>query len=303
MYLYSLIIVCLLDVDCMPDLLSCHGLDQIMLPACLAVFWRSLDARLYCATGEVSTTEQDAQLEAKNKWVQLMHYVAAKGWVKWVDRQEGGDDDMEEDEDGMEGSHNDGSTHPLKFLDQHITDLLPHPRYRALTFYLLNFACSVFCLCLDRRRLTSPMDINLEGLAKRLLEDIEQFLGTSICDVLADLLLDIIDSAKAPSKDFDDLWPTLEMDELIWVPEENFSCIGSQVDGSAKGMMWSIAPESCLMKEVPAAAAPARILQRKTKKVVFVEVDRVTRSTTKRGADVAAEASSSSSKPKRARRK
>lgn len=262
-----------------------QGFDDVMLPACMAIFYRSLDARNYDPDSKVPADEEKIRRDAKVKWTNLIHYVASQGWVEWNDVEEEssmddsdmkegeGEQDVEEELDlgsedgGLElddgasggdqkevdseeddGPDDDGinGTHRLHKLDEDITAFLPHTRYRGPVFYALNFACAVLATCVDHRRNLAPQDIDITSLSSALVRDIKDFFGPNIALILAGLLLEIMDQAQNHSNDFDTVWPTLDLDHITWIPAPDNSCVTFPF-ADAKGKMWTTEPEPWLM--------------------------------------------------------
>lgn len=220
-----------LDSECVPDLSDVSGFDDIMMTACLGILYIALDPRTYDGT-EVDTAEEKTRLSAKNNWAQLIHFVAAQGWVQWKSQEDVGDtepvdsgDEQDfgnqagiEEEDGLVEEHdpaveedeperdnaqvvNDDEVaedeeeetfHPLEAYDEMITNILPHARYRGPVFFILNFACAVLCLCLDYRRDLAPMDVLLNSLSRNLLDGVGDFFGQEIRAILAELFTEIL---------------------------------------------------------------------------------------------------------------
>lgn len=197
-----------------------------MLPACFAVFPQALDARTYTAGGKPSLEEMLSRLEAKQLWVQLIHWIAAHGRLQW-----------------MPGT----VSRELLGMDERISGLLPHMRYRGPVFYLLHFACAIFSLSLHLRSALVPVAVSPETLARKLIIEIEEFLGPDFADILTDLLLATIQEASDEEGQFERMWVTLDLQGFSWIPQRRFSCIRSPKRG-AKGLLWNTYPEEWLMR-------------------------------------------------------
>lgn len=255
-----------------------------MLPACMAIFYRALDARTYVQSERVPPAEATSRNATRDKWVHLIHYVATQGWVGWkdIEVQVEGDNvdengegavgcqvdsttdeenmskESEGREDGQELQSEDGDDEDLpdiycangsrllSFLDTDITAVLPHARYRGPVFYILNFACAVLSIAIDHRRHLAPVNVTIEKLAHELTRDFKDYLGPELGAILTELLLDIIYKAKYAPDDFDGVWPTLDLDEVVWYPKVDKSCIGFPLH-HMKGRLWTIQPKTWLM--------------------------------------------------------
>lgn len=166
-----------------------------------------------------------------------------------------GDDD---ESSGASGQSEDAATnmlfnsksnrHILSFLEKQVLESIPHARYRAPVFYVLNFASCVLSLCIQHRRALGSSPIHIRPLAAALIEDIKEFFGPRVAIVAADLFKTTIHCAEHFPRLFDVSWLTFDLDRYNWVQSPDRDVV-KMPEPKAQGILFTTVPEDWLMTD------------------------------------------------------
>lgn len=138
--------------------------------------------------------------------------------------------------------------HSLHSLEDKVRDCIPHTRYRAPVFYVLNFAACVLSLCVQHRCALGSSPIRILPLAAALVEDIREFFGPRVANVATQLFKQIIHCAEHFPALFKKSWLTFDLDRYDWIHSPARDILRAP-QPKAQGILFSTAPENWLLTE------------------------------------------------------